>query len=132
MNRHRFSSHNVSDTRCIYKFFISNYYSRRICIVTLLDIWRFDVIEWNYSRYIITINVNNIKRIIVVNFAYYHKIIKFINENDNRIVIAKLLFRLFLCTKFSHDVAFIQYYNYPLRSFLWFELCTRIVDQKSF
>ena len=80
-----------------------------------LNIWGFSVTEWDNLKCAVAVNINNIECIIVVDSAYYHEMIKSVNENDSRVVAAELLFRLSLRTEFSHDVAFIQYYNYSLR-----------------
>ena len=132
MNRHRFSFWNMSDTRRIHELSVSNYYFERFCIMTSLNIRRFDVIEWNYLKCIVTVDVNNIEHIVIIDSARYHKLIKFVNEDVNRVITAKILFRFSFHAKFSHDVIVIQYYDHRSRNFSWFEICIRTVDQKSF
>lgn len=107
VNRHRFPSHNVGDTRRIHELLLPNYYSRRLRIVASLNSWRFDVIEWDYLKCVVAIDVSSTNRIVVASLAHYHDLARFVNEDDNRVVVAKILFRLSLRTKLSYSVAFI-------------------------
>lgn len=132
MDRHRFSSHNLGDTRRIHGFSVANYYSGRLRIVTSLDIRRFGVAEWDYSRCAVAIDVSSTERIVVADPARYHGLTRSVNADDSRAVAAEILFCLSLHAKFSYGVTFIQYYGHRLRNPSWPEICTRIIDQKPF
>lgn len=58
VDRHRFSDHNVGDTRRVHGFPIPNYYVGRLRIVASLDIWRSGVAEWDYSRCAAVVDVS--------------------------------------------------------------------------
>ena len=90
----------VSYIYCIHELSVLNYYFEKFYIMILLNIQRFDVIEWNYLKCIITIDINNIKHIVIVNSARYYKLIKFINKNVNWVIIAEILFCYFFPQNF--------------------------------
>ena len=112
VDRHRFSSHNVGDTRRIYGFPVPNYYFGRLRIMASLDILRFGVAEWDYSRCAAVVDVSSTECIAAAGPAHYHGLARSVNGDDSRAGAAEILFCLSLHAKFSHGVAFIQYYGH--------------------
>lgn len=86
--------------------------------------------EWDYLRCAAAVNVSSTERIAAAGPTHYHGLARSVNGDDSRAVAAEILFRLSLYPKFSHGVAFIQYYGHRSRTPLWPEICTRIVGQK--
>lgn len=111
-------------------FPVPDYHSGRLHIVASLYIWRSGVAEWDYSRRAAAVDVSSTERIAAAGPAYYHGLARSVNGDDSRAVAAEVLFRLSLHAKFSHSVAFIQYYGHRSRTPPWPEICTRIVGQK--
>jgi len=127
VDRHRFSSHNIGDTRRIHRFPVPNYYPRRLRVVASLDIWRSGVAEWDYPRCTTAVDISSTERITAAGPAHYHGLARSVNGDDSRAVSIEILFRLSLHAKFSHGVAFIQYYGHRSRIPLWPEICTRTI-----
>jgi len=132
VDRHRFSSHNVGDTRRIHGLSVPNYHPRRLRIVASLNSWRFGVAEWDYSRCAAAVDVSSTDRIAVTDPTHCYGLARSIHGDDSGAVAAEILFRLSLRAKLSHSVAFIQYYGHRSRPSPWPELCTRVVGQKPF
>ncbi len=69
---HRFSSHDVGDTRRIHGFPVLNCYPRRLRIVASLDSWCSGVAEWDHSRCAAAVDASSTDRIAAAGPAYYH------------------------------------------------------------
>jgi len=129
VDRHRFSSHNVGDTRRIHGFPVPNCHPRRLRIVASLDSWCSGVAKWDHSRYATAVDASSTDRITAASPAYYHGLARSIYGDGSGAVAAEILFHLSLRAKLSHGVAFIQYYGHRSRP-PWPELCTRVISQK--
>ena len=127
---HRITKIKKNDTRRIHGFPVPNYYPRRLRIVASLDIWRSGVAEWDYPRCAAAVDVSSTERIAAAGPAHHHGLARSINRDDSRAVSSKILFRLSLHAKFSHGVAFIQYYGHRSRNPPWPEICTCTIGQK--
>ena len=130
VDRHRFPSHNVGDTRRIHGLPVLNYHPWRLRIVASMDSWRSGVAEWGYSGCAAAVDVSRTNRIAAAGPAYYHGLARSVNGDGSRAVIAKILFRLSLRAKLPHSVAFVQYYGHRSRPPPWPELRTRVVGRK--
>lgn len=105
VDRHRFSSHNVGDTRRIHGLPVPNYYLGRLCIVASLDIWRSGLAEWDYSRCAAAVDVSSTERIVAAGPTHYHGLARSVNGNDNKLSLQKYYF-VFLFSKFSSRCCF--------------------------
>ena len=80
---HYFASHHMSNTHYIHRFSISDYYSCRFYIITLLNKWCSDMINQNYSRYTITINVDDVDYNTITNIVYSYQLTWSINRDSS-------------------------------------------------
>lgn len=101
VDRHRFSSHNVGDTRRIHGFPVPNYYPGRLRILASLDIQRSGVAEWDYSRCAAAVDVSSTERIVAAGPARDHGLARSVNGDDSRAVAAENTISSFSSRKIS-------------------------------